>query len=71
MNYEIHVKSIQGRTLQDVIFKRRAPDGKSFDTIARAREAELQDAKFARFGEHTHPVLGGQLRVCATHLKRI
>jgi lipopolysaccharide export system permease protein len=40
-NYEIHVKHIQGHKLQDVIFKRRAPDGKSFDTIARAKEAEL------------------------------
>jgi lipopolysaccharide export system permease protein len=41
LNYEIHVKNIQERTLQDVIFKRRAADGKSFDTIARAKEAEL------------------------------
>jgi lipopolysaccharide export system permease protein len=41
VNYEIHVSSIQGRTLQDVIFKRRAADGNGFDTVARAREAEL------------------------------
>jgi lipopolysaccharide export system permease protein len=40
-NYEIHIKQIQGRKLQDFIFKRRGPDGKSFDTVARAREAEL------------------------------
>jgi lipopolysaccharide export system permease protein len=41
INYEIHVNAMQGRTLQDVIFKRRAADGNGFDTIARAREAEL------------------------------
>jgi lipopolysaccharide export system permease protein len=41
IKYEIHVNSIQGRTLRDVIFKRRAADGKSFDVVVRAREAEL------------------------------
>jgi lipopolysaccharide export system permease protein len=41
VNYEIDVKTIQGRKLQDVIFKRRASDGQGFDTIARAQEAEL------------------------------
>ena len=41
INYEIDVKAIQGRTLQDVIFKRRAADHQGYDTIARAKEAEL------------------------------
>lgn len=41
MNWEVHVKNIQGRKLQDVIFKRKAADGKGFDTIAFAKEAEL------------------------------
>ena len=41
MNWEIHVKNIQGRKLQDVIFKRRAANGNGFDTIAVAKEAEL------------------------------
>jgi lipopolysaccharide export system permease protein len=41
VNYEIHISAMQGRTLQDVIFKRRAADGNGFDTVARAREAEL------------------------------
>jgi len=38
---EIHVKNIQGRKLQDVIFKRRAADGR-FDVFAVAKEAELR-----------------------------
>lgn len=42
INYEIHVKEIQGHKLVDAIFKRRAPGGKSFDTIAFAKEAELE-----------------------------
>ncbi|MBI3824334.1 MAG: LptF/LptG family permease [Planctomycetes bacterium] len=41
LNYEIDIHGIEGRKLQDVIFKRRAPDGKSFDFIARAKQAEL------------------------------
>lgn len=40
--WEIHANGVQGRKLQDVIFKRRSADGKSYDTIARAREAELR-----------------------------
>ena len=39
--YEIHVKSMQGRKLYDVLFMRRLPDG-SFDVIAKARQAELR-----------------------------
>jgi len=42
ISWEIHVKNIQGRKLQDVIFKRKAADGKGFDTIAWAKEAELR-----------------------------
>lgn len=42
LNYEIHVNDIHGRKLQDVIFKRRAPGGKGYDLIVRAREAELK-----------------------------
>jgi lipopolysaccharide export system permease protein len=41
LNYEIDVDSVQGRKLHDVVFKRRAPGGKGFDVIVRAREAEL------------------------------
>jgi lipopolysaccharide export system permease protein len=40
MNWEIHVKNMQGRKLQDVHFKRKAADG-TYDTIAVAKEAEL------------------------------
>lgn len=42
IDVEIHVNSIQGRKLQDVLFLRRAPGGKGFDTVARAKEAELR-----------------------------
>jgi lipopolysaccharide export system permease protein len=42
INYEIYVKTIQGRKLLDAQFMRRAPDGKGFDLIARAKEAELR-----------------------------
>jgi lipopolysaccharide export system permease protein len=38
--FEINVKSVQGRKLQDAIFKRRAANG--FDVIAVAKEAELR-----------------------------
>ena len=41
INWEIHVKTIQGRKLQDVLFLRKAPGG-GFDTICRAKEAELR-----------------------------
>jgi lipopolysaccharide export system permease protein len=40
INYEIHVKNMQGRKLYDVLFLRRNGDG--FDIVAKAREAELQ-----------------------------
>jgi lipopolysaccharide export system permease protein len=42
INYEIYVKNIRGRRLIDAQFMRRSPDGKSFDVIARAKEAELR-----------------------------
>ncbi|MBI1832562.1 MAG: LptF/LptG family permease [Planctomycetes bacterium] len=48
LNYEIHVNSVQGTKLHDVIFKRRSADGKSFDFIAWAREAELHVDPSAR-----------------------
>jgi hypothetical protein len=38
---EIHAKSIKGKTLYDVVFKRRSPDGKSFDLVVQAKEADL------------------------------
>jgi len=41
LNYEINVSAVRGAKLQDVVFKRRAADGRSFDLVARAREAEL------------------------------
>jgi len=41
INYEIHVKRVDGRKLLDALFLRRDPKGKGFDIIARAREAEL------------------------------
>ena len=42
LNYEIHVKNLRGRILEDVVIKRRATrGGGSFDLIALAREAEL------------------------------
>lgn len=42
ISWEIHVNTVDGRKLQDVIFKKRAADGDGFDTVARAREAELR-----------------------------
>jgi lipopolysaccharide export system permease protein len=42
INVEIHVKSVQGRTLHEAIFKRRAANGVGFDVIAFAKEAELR-----------------------------
>jgi lipopolysaccharide export system permease protein len=44
IDWEINVKTMQGRKLQDVIFKRRKFDAKgaAFDVIARAKEAELR-----------------------------
>jgi lipopolysaccharide export system permease protein len=42
INWEIHVKDIRGRKLHDVLFRRKAPDGNGFDTICRAKEAELR-----------------------------
>ncbi len=39
---EIHVDSIQGRKLQDVLFMRKATNGGGFDLVARAKEAELR-----------------------------
>jgi lipopolysaccharide export system permease protein len=41
INYEIRAKSLRGRTLCDAQFLRRARDGKTFDTVICAREAEL------------------------------
>ncbi len=41
LNYEIHVSSVEGRMLQDAVFMRRPANGKSFDVIVRARQAEL------------------------------
>jgi lipopolysaccharide export system permease protein len=41
LKYEIHVKNLQGRTLEDVFIKRRAARGFGFDLIAHAKEAEL------------------------------
>lgn len=50
---EIHVKSISGRKLNDVIFKRKSPDGNGFDVIAVAREAELRvDLAHKRINVH-------------------
>jgi lipopolysaccharide export system permease protein len=42
LNWEIHVQNVDGRRLQDTIFQRKSPDGNGFDTVARAREAELR-----------------------------
>ena len=41
LKYEIHVKNLHGRILDDVVIKRRAAGGNGFDLIAHAREAEL------------------------------
>src|SRR4029079_2309913 len=49
----IHVKSISGRKLYDVIFKRKAADGNGFDLIAVARQAELRvDLAHKRINVH-------------------
>lgn len=41
LKYEIHVKNLRDRILDDVVIKRRAGRGGGFDMIAHAREAEL------------------------------
>jgi lipopolysaccharide export system permease protein len=57
INWEIDVKSVQGRKLQEVIFKRKTPDGKGYDTIAWAKEAELRV-------DSNHKVLLVDMRHC-------
>jgi lipopolysaccharide export system permease protein len=42
LSYAMWVRQVQGRKLIDAIFKRRGPDGKSYDLVARAREADLR-----------------------------
>jgi lipopolysaccharide export system permease protein len=42
LNYVMFVKEVQGRVLQDALFKRRGPKGQDYDIVARAREAELK-----------------------------
>lgn len=42
ISVEIHVQTVTGRKLQDVVFKRKASDGSGFDVIAVAKEAELR-----------------------------
>lgn len=42
ISWEIDVKSVHGRKLQDVIFKRKTTSGDGYDTIAWAKEAELR-----------------------------
>lgn len=41
IDFEIHVKRVEGRRLVEALFKRRDPKGQRFDIIAWAREAEL------------------------------
>jgi lipopolysaccharide export system permease protein len=40
--YKIWVQHVQGRRLEDALFKRKAPKGDGYDVIARAKEAELR-----------------------------
>ena len=42
LSVEIDVSNVVGRRLQEAIFKRRSADGKTFDVIAYAKEAELR-----------------------------
>jgi lipopolysaccharide export system permease protein len=39
--YEIHVKNLDGRTLQDVFIKKKAAKGGNFDMIVHAREGDM------------------------------
>jgi lipopolysaccharide export system permease protein len=57
LTYEIYVKRVQGRKLLDAQFMRRAPSGKTYDIIARAKEATLKVDK-----EHMQIVV--QMRSC-------
>jgi lipopolysaccharide export system permease protein len=41
LDYEIHVKKVEGRKLIEAQFNHRNPKGTGYDVIARAREAEL------------------------------
>lgn len=42
LQYVMYVREVQGKRLIDVIFKRRAANGKGYDVIARTREARLR-----------------------------
>ncbi len=42
LSVEIHVNNVNGRKLEEAIFKRKSADGNGFDVIAYAKEAELR-----------------------------
>lgn len=42
ISYEIHVKGVQGRQLQEVLFMQRAANGNGYEVIAKSKEAELR-----------------------------
>lgn len=42
LSYVMFVREVQGRVLQDALFKRRDLKGQNYDIVARAREAELK-----------------------------
>jgi lipopolysaccharide export system permease protein len=56
LDWEIHVNGVDGKKLQDVIFKRRSADGE-YDIVARAREAELRV-------DLAHKVINVHMRDC-------
>ena len=57
INWEIHVKNVQGRRLHDVIFNKRAASGQGSDITARAKEAELR-------GDLAHKKILVHMRQC-------
>lgn len=55
LTYEIHISNLQGHMLQDAVFMRRTANGKEYDAIIRAREAELKvDLASNRLHIHMH-----------------
>jgi lipopolysaccharide export system permease protein len=41
LNYAVWVRRVQGRRLEEALFKRRPPKSENYDVICRARDAEL------------------------------
>ena len=76
LSVEIHVGNVNGRKLQDAIFKNKAPDGSGFDVIAFAKEAERDGYTLSKeelvplFREIQQEIKGGSYELYAEVLRR-